>query len=647
MPPPLISLSRAALLNSAPKQICLSGPGGFLGSRVLNSILDAHQLRRDHLLDPGEVILLSSSPGRLMERLTRRYGKERMKTIRATRVDYYNQLEVGMWHDQLGSLGLGGEDSVFVNLAALAGPQGNPDNRKHRHLPEHPTNPMRNVNYIAPVAAAQAAERLGFGHWIQASTQATKAERAGQVPYSRWKAMCDFSLKSMHELPVTVVTLGLLYCKTDKVMGQALLNVMDLALLPYSPVIGNGTAPLQPLELNDAAERLAFLALTEPKDRPIQCPSACALPSVRKHKISEGRREQIRIYDAVGPEKLTLTELMRKFAEHNGTVFRPVHIGYRNAERIMNIASFGNINRQFISLLRSEQGCNQPVLGDHTCFEQLLGPEAELMTIDEGLLTHNDVEMVGNRRITKLNPRRFPYSAAAKWVMNHPGVIRPGIRLLCEMAYNGMADVDASQVEEIDVPYAASYQVNETTQQRTWPSTMRSGFYHSGARSYHTSRAESAVEDDDMQGLDDSCKIPDMATLRKAGQIKSTFNGTSNAHAAVKAEAETLADSINRLDGSSIVIPEQYRASNYGKYGASNQRRNSAQSMKSYFFGPSLPLGHQYRTLVHCNVNTIESPVSHSGSDEQSDGSSSTGHTPRGAEGDEFEDSMVLVPFNI
>jgi hypothetical protein len=40
---------------------------------------------------------------------------------------------------------------------------------------------MMDVNYIAPIAAARACEHLRFGHWIQSSTQATYAERGGQV----------------------------------------------------------------------------------------------------------------------------------------------------------------------------------------------------------------------------------------------------------------------------------------------------------------------------------------------------------------------------------------------------------------------------------------------------------------------------------
>jgi hypothetical protein len=56
-----------------------------------------------------------------------------------------------------------------LNLAGVAGPvTGKPD-------------AMMQVNYYAPAAAARAAEALGFGHWIQSSTQATNAERGGQV----------------------------------------------------------------------------------------------------------------------------------------------------------------------------------------------------------------------------------------------------------------------------------------------------------------------------------------------------------------------------------------------------------------------------------------------------------------------------------
>ena len=48
------------------------------------------------------------------------------------------------------------------------------------------------------------------------------------------------------------------------------LNLIDLSLLPLTPIMGNGLAPLQPLEVNDASDRLAYLALTNPALRPVQ-----------------------------------------------------------------------------------------------------------------------------------------------------------------------------------------------------------------------------------------------------------------------------------------------------------------------------------------------------------------------------------------
>ena len=72
--------------------------------------------------------------------------------------------------------------SLIFYLLQLAGPRSDrPD-------------AMMAVNYRAPIAAARACEALEFGHWVQSSTQAVKAERAGQVPYSRWKAMADYAV---------------------------------------------------------------------------------------------------------------------------------------------------------------------------------------------------------------------------------------------------------------------------------------------------------------------------------------------------------------------------------------------------------------------------------------------------------------------
>ena len=72
------------LCDAPPKRVVLSGPSGFLGSRVLDLLLQAHDHRINAGLDPGEVILLSSSPGRLMGRLSLKYP-DRMK-VRVTHI---------------------------------------------------------------------------------------------------------------------------------------------------------------------------------------------------------------------------------------------------------------------------------------------------------------------------------------------------------------------------------------------------------------------------------------------------------------------------------------------------------------------------------------------------------------------------------
>lgn len=97
--------AKDVLLQVRPKKIMLSGPSGFLGNNVLQAILEVHKIRKSHGLEPGELILLSGSPGKLMQSLYKRYGAEKMDTVRATRVDYYRQHDVDTWTDQLGSLG--------------------------------------------------------------------------------------------------------------------------------------------------------------------------------------------------------------------------------------------------------------------------------------------------------------------------------------------------------------------------------------------------------------------------------------------------------------------------------------------------------------------------------------------------------------
>ena len=487
---PLLRHAKASIEEATPKQIALSGPAGFLGSRVLSSILDAHDYRRAVGLEPGEVVLLSSSPGNLMSRLINKHGHARMASVRATRVDYYFQHDLDSWRDQLGSLGMGGSDAVFVNLAALAGPRADrPD-------------AMMAVNYRAPLAAARACEALGFGHWIQSSTQAVKAERAGQVPYSRWKAMADYSLARLERLPVSVMTLGLLYCKNSGVVGQKgdTLNMVDLALLPITPIMGNGRAPLQPLEVDDAAARIAYLALTEPTARPVQATSFAAVASKEKRtsfsaddgrdaapfffaaaaneenvgakgakgakgatpptfsspsvpgwyekkceqrhdwarpKIDPGRQYTWRAYDAVGPETMTLLELMKTFAMLNGRTLHPVFVDYRNFETVLNVASLGNLNRQFVSLLRSEQDAERPIVGNPETFETLLGPNARLFRMRDALYEDDDASEGKSGEPTRasrrsIKKRAFPVLPALEWVWTNYRVIIPGTNLVLE-----------------------------------------------------------------------------------------------------------------------------------------------------------------------------------------------------------------------
>lgn len=107
------------VLRGLEKNVVLSGPSGFLGGRVLSELLSCQQQRLSLGLEPGKIILMSSSPGTLMQKLYTRFGRDKMMHVAATRVDFYTQHSVETWVDHLGSLGLEGENCVFVNLAGL------------------------------------------------------------------------------------------------------------------------------------------------------------------------------------------------------------------------------------------------------------------------------------------------------------------------------------------------------------------------------------------------------------------------------------------------------------------------------------------------------------------------------------------------
>ena len=110
------------LLQAEAKTIVLSGPSGYVGKRVLNFLLHLQQARLEQGRSAGKIVLLSSSPGNLMRRLYEQYGKSMMLNCAASRADYYTNHDVDTWVDHLGSLGLGGKNCVFVNMAGVAGP---------------------------------------------------------------------------------------------------------------------------------------------------------------------------------------------------------------------------------------------------------------------------------------------------------------------------------------------------------------------------------------------------------------------------------------------------------------------------------------------------------------------------------------------
>ena len=181
---------------------------------------------------------------------------------------------------------------------------------------------------------------------------------------------------------------------------------------------GNGSAPLQPQEIMDAAQRIAYLAFADPSTRPIgrRLKSFVSAPTTR-------------FYDAVGPDTVSMLQMLEKFAKYNGnTHFCPVHIDYRNFEKVLNVASLGNLNRQFVSLLRSEQQSSATAVGNPAVWEKLLGPDANLETLDQAFCT-TDWRGDPSRR------RHFPLLTTLRWAWTHPGVITPGTMLVMETLY--------------------------------------------------------------------------------------------------------------------------------------------------------------------------------------------------------------------
>lgn len=137
----------------------------------------------------------------------------------------------------------------------------------------------------------------------------------------------------------------------------------------------------------------------------------------------------VRFYDAVGPETITMVDLLRKFAVYQGSTFRPVFIDYRNMEKVLNVKSLGNLNRQFVSLLRSEQGTAAPIIGNPFVWESILGEGSKLVTLDDAFRSTSTSGSTGS----SLGKRTFPYITCLRWVLNNPRVIQPGLLLTVEI----------------------------------------------------------------------------------------------------------------------------------------------------------------------------------------------------------------------
>lgn len=143
--------------------------------------------------------------------------------------------------------------------------------------------------------------------------------------------------------------------------------------------------------------------------------------------IKRSNPDTFRYYDAVGPATMSMLEMLSKFARFQGNdSFRPIFIDYRNMERMLNVKSLGNLNRQFVSLLRSEQETSNPVIGDATVWERVLGEDGHLLRLEDAF-AQNQEGLKSNKF------RRFPYFNVLLYVAKNPRVIGPGILLSAEI----------------------------------------------------------------------------------------------------------------------------------------------------------------------------------------------------------------------
>ena len=114
-------------------------------------------------------------------------------------------------------------------------------------------------------------------------------------------------------------------------------------------------------------------------------------------------------------------------------------------EEILNVRSLGNLNRQFVSLLRSEQdSLSPPLLGDGSVWGSLLASssgegegEGEEIAVEAQMLTLDQAfEESSHHNLRRGKRRGYPYLKNLLFVYQNPFVIRPGIMLSLEIIWS-------------------------------------------------------------------------------------------------------------------------------------------------------------------------------------------------------------------
>jgi len=104
-------------------------------------------------------------------------------------------------------------------------------------------------------------------------------------------------------------------------------------------------------------------------------------------------------------------------------------------EEILNVKSLGSLNRQFVSILRSEQEGLPSEKADPKMWDELL-PQSESTSIKSTSLVTLD-EAFANQ---KLQRRSFPYLRTIQHAIRYPRVILPGLRLNYEILSSYFAE---------------------------------------------------------------------------------------------------------------------------------------------------------------------------------------------------------------